>query len=211
MFKLRLHKITKEDEVGYFAPRTWGFWRTLTVCFCVFSIAGHWLEMPYCWFMDHFFGLVSEDYAIWNDPWYHPYWVYGFGAVAMTLVIEPLKERIVMRCKTLWGAMLETFSVAIALSMLMELIIGWLVNQPDQFGRYPYWDNSQLPFNVFGQAWLVNDVVIALMAMLYVWLFYPLICKGFARLDPRVANVVFAFIIVGFSACCIVSYTQLGL
>lgn len=211
MSKFRLHRITKRDEIGYFAPRTWGFWRTLIVCFCVFSIAGHWLEIPYCWFMDTFFGIVSDDYAVWADPWYHPYWAYGFGAVVMTLAIEPLKERIVARRQTLWGALLETFVIAVVLSLVMELVIGWLVNQPDAFGRYPYWDNSQLPLNVFGQAWLVNDVVIAIVAMLYVWVLYPLICDGFAHVRPRTANIVFAVIVVGFAACCAVSYAQLGL
>ena len=210
MSKFRLHKVTKEDEIGYFAPRTWAFWRTLIVCFCVFSIVGHWLEIPYCWFMDKFFGIVSDDYAIWLDPWYHPYWVYGFGAAAMTLLIEPLKERLIARRKTLWGALLETFVLAVVISMVMELAIGWLVNQPDEFGRYPYWDNSQFPLNIFGQAWLVNDIVIAAVAMLYVWVLYPLICEGFVRLSSRTANVVFVAIVVGFVVCCIVSYAQLA-
>lgn len=211
MSKFRLPRMTKSDEVGYFAPRTWEFWRTLILCFCVFSIAGHWLEMPYCWFMDRFFGIVSPDYAIWYDPWYHPYWAYGFGAVAMTLAIEPLKERMITRRKTLWGALLETFFIAVVLSMVMELVIGWMVNQPDEFGRYPYWDNSQLPFNVFGQAWLVNDVVIAVMAMLYVWVLYPLICEGFKCLSSHSANIVFGVVVVGFAVCCTVSYVQIGL
>ena len=211
VIKRQLHRITKKDEIGYFAPRTWEFWLVLLVCFCVFSIAGHWLEIPYCWFMDRFFGIVSDDYAIWSDPWYHPYWAYGFGAVAMTLVIEPLKERIITRRKTLWGALLETFVIAIILSMVMELVIGWLVNQPDANGKYPYWDNSQLPLNIFGQAWLVNDIIIAVVAMLYVWVLYPLIYEGFLRLRPRVAQSLFVVIVIGFAACCTVSYAQLGL
>ena len=66
VLKRQLHRITKKDEIGYFAPRTWEFWIVLLVCFCVFSIAGHWLEIPYCWFMDRFFGIVSDDYAIWS-------------------------------------------------------------------------------------------------------------------------------------------------
>lgn len=206
-----LHKITKKDEIGYFSPRNWEFWRALIVAFCLICIIGHWMEMPYCWLMDRLFGIVSEDYAVWTDPWYHPYWVYGFGAVVMTLVIEPLKELIIMHRKTLWGALLETFAITVVLSMLMELIIGWMVNQPDEFGEYPFWDNSQLPLNIFGQAWLVNDVFIGLMAMLYVWIIFPLICEGFSLLRPSVANFVFVLLVVGFAACCIASYMELAM
>lgn len=211
MAKLGLHRITEHDEIGYFAPRTWPFWRALIVCFCLGALAGHWLEIPYCLLMDRCFGIVSEGYPVWTDPWYHPYWVYGVGAVVMTLVIEPLKERLIMRRRTLAGAVLESFAVTVVLSMLLELVIGLLVNQPDAAGEYPYWDNSDLPLNVLGQAWLVNDVLIGLVAVVYVWVIFPLVCEGFARLRPPVANGLFAILVTGFAACCAVSYLQLWL
>ncbi len=209
MTQLKLHKLTKEDEIGYFAPKTWAFWRSLIASFCIFCIVGHWLEGLYCIIMNSLFGIVEPDYAIWIDPWYHPYWVYGIGAVLMTLFIEPLKERIIKRRKTLWGSLLQTFVIVVFLSMLMELIIGLLVNQPDEFGEYPYWDNSQLPLNILGQAWLVNDVFIGLMAVIYVWFLYPLICEGFRALKPRTANIALAVVVAVFAGCCIASYTQL--
>ncbi|MCI9130227.1 MAG: putative ABC transporter permease [Eggerthellaceae bacterium] len=205
-----LPRLTLESEVGYFTPKTWAFWRSLIVCFCVFAIVGHWLEIPYCLFMDSAFGIVDGDYAVWTDPWYHPYWIYGIGAVIVTLLVEPLKEWIVVRRKTLWGALLQTFIMVTLIAMLTELIMGWLVNQPDEFGKYPFWDNSQLPLNVFGQAWLVNDMVIGAIAVAYVWLLYPLICEGFQRLRPKHANVAFAIIMAAFAACCITSYVQLA-
>ncbi len=211
MVRKPLHKITKDDEVGYFAPRTWEFWRAVIVCFCLFSLVGHWLEIPYCLFMSNVFGIVDADYSVWTDPWYHPYWVYGFGAVIVTLIVEPLKERIIMKRKTLWGALLESFVLLVLLSMVIELIAGWLINQPDAMGEYPYWDNSELPLNIFGQAWLVNDVCIGIAAMFYVWIFYPLVCEGFALLKPKAANIVFVLIVVGFIILCVVSYTQLVL
>lgn len=205
---LRLHRITEDDQIGYFAPRTWQFWRALIVCFCLFSIVGHWLEIPYCFFMDHFFGIVEDDYAVLSDPWYHPYWVYGIGAVAMTLIVEPLKEHFVMASKTLRGALAKSFACVVLVALAMELGIGLLVNQPDAAGEYPYWDNSQLPLNVLGQAWLVNDLFIGVVAMVYVWVLYPLVCEGFLRLRPTQANVLFACVIVGFALCCIASYAQ---
>ena len=205
------HTMTKNSELGYFAPKTWVFWRSIIVCFCIFTIVGHWLEIPYCLFMDSAFGIVADDYAVWTDPWYHPYWVYGFGAVVMTLVIEPFKERMIMRRKTLFGAFLESLVFAILLAMVMELVIGWIVNQPNEFGKYPYWDNSQLPLNIFGQAWLVNDVVIGLVAMIYVWILYPLICRFFRTVKPDVANAVALVIVLIFVGCCTVSYLELWL
>ena len=209
--KTHTHKITAKNEVGFAAFRTWPFWRAIVVAFCVGCIVGHWLEIPYCMFMNYFFGIVDPDYAVWTDPWYHPYWVYGVGAVFMTLLVEPLKERIILRRKTLWGALLETFLIVVFLSMLMELIIGLIVNQPDASGEYPYWDNSQLPLNVLGQAWLVNDVFIGLAAMLYVWVLYPLICEGFSLLRPPMANIMLVVIVVGFAAACTGSYLELAL
>jgi uncharacterized membrane protein len=209
MAKLRLNRSTKTDEIGYFAPRTWEFWRGVIVCFCVFCIVGHWVEIPYCMFMDYFFGIVDDTYAVWSDPWYHPYWVYGFGAVAMTLVFEPFKERFIVRRKTLAGALAEFYVCAVVLSAVMECVIGWMINQPDETGSYPFWDNSQLPLNIFGQAWLVNDMVIGLMAVLYLWVLYPLIMRGLLALRPSVANWVFALVVVGFALCCVLSYTQL--
>ena len=204
-----LHKMRKEVELGYFAPKTWPFWRCLVVCFCIFTIAGHWLEIPYCMFMDHCFDIVADDYAVWTDPWYHPYWVYGVGVMFMTFIIEPLKEHIVARRKTLVSAILETFVLAVLVSMVLELVIGFIVNQPDEMGEYPFWDNSQLPLNVLGQAWLVNDVVIGVMAMLYVWVFYPLIAWTLNRIGPRAANIAFAVVVVVFLGCCTASYAEL--
>ncbi len=211
MKKHILYKPTKEDEIGYFAPKTWGFWRSVIASFCIFTIVGHWLEIPYCMFMDYFFGIVADDYAVWTDPWYHPYWVYGFGSVAITFLIEPLKESIVKRRRTLAGALLETFITCVTIAAMLELVIGLMINQPDSTGKYPFWDNSGLPFNIFGQAWLVNDIVIGFVAVIYVWVLYPLVCEGFILLkSERKANLVLAIIVIVFLGCCTASYIQLN-
>lgn len=211
MKKHILYKPTKEDEIGYFAPKTWGFWRSVIASFCIFTIVGHWLEIPYCMFMDYFFGIVADDYAVWTDPWYHPYWVYGFGSVAITFLIEPLKESIVKRRRTLAGALLETFITCVTIAAVLELVIGLMINQPDSTGKYPFWDNSGLPFNIFGQAWLVNDIVIGFVAVIYVWVLYPLVCEGFILLkSERKANLVLAIIVIVFLGCCTASYIQLN-
>lgn len=205
-------------RVGFFAPRTWAFWRALATCFCACCLLGHWLEFPYCWMTDSLFGIVEDDYALYTDPWFHPYWVYGFGALGMTFALEPVKGRLVRRCGRMWRAVLASFLAAVVLAMLMEWGMGALVNQPDGAGNYPYWDNSELPFNVGGQAWLFNDVFIALAAMVYMWLIFPLVCRGYAWLErgrgrapsPRRANAVFACLVAAFAAACARSYALLA-
>lgn len=142
--------------------------------------------MPYCWSWIAFSASWPTTTPVWTDPWYHPYWVYGFGAVFMTLLIEPLKERLILHRKTLWGAFLESLVIAILAAMVLELVMGWLINQPDPTtGEYPFWDNSQLPGNVFGQAWLVNDFFIGLAAMIYVWVISRSSARGSRGSPPK--------------------------
>lgn len=173
--------LTKEDETAYFEPRTWAFWRGIIMYFFLFSVVGHWMEIPYCLSMDALFGIVDADYAIFLDELYVPYWVYGAGAAAITILLLPLKIRLVGRRKTMWGAALEFFVMAVVLCAALECIMGWIVNQPDALGEYPYWDNSQLPLNIFQQAWLVNDIFLGLVTLGYVWFAFPF-CQKFCKL-----------------------------
>lgn len=192
-----------------FAPKTWAFWRNNTMCFCVNNILGHCLESVYCKVMDKCFGIIDEGYAIKFDPWYHPYWVYGLGGEAMTFIFEPIKEEILGRHRSMTGAMLETYAIAVLAAMGMELGFGLLVNRPDENGNYPYWDNSKLPLNIFKQAWLVNDLVMGAVAVAHTWLAYPLFCKGMSKLSARAANVAFAATVGVFAAACVSSYGRL--
>lgn len=204
---MKYFKFDKSNQIGYFHPKTWEFWRSLITAFCIICILGHILEFSYCIIIDNVFDIIENDYAVWSDPIYHPYWVYGFGAIFMTFIIEPVKEQILKRRKTLKGAILQTFLVTVVISAWLELIFGLLINQPDQLGNYPYWDNSHLPFNILGQAWLVNDIFIGLGATIYVWFVYPLICE-FYKISKN-ANLNFIIILICFSTCCLLSYSQL--
>lgn len=189
-------KFFPKDENGRYQILTLEWWRTLFVVFCVFCWVGHWLEIPYCTFMDQF-GIVAEDYSVWVEPWFTPYWVYGIGAVAMTLFIEPFREDVASHRKTRWGTILETFIYTVVLAAILETVIGLIINQPDAVtGEYPYWDNSQLPLNILGQGWLVNDLVIGVMAILYLWVFYPVIDRWLRSMRPWLANTICVALIV---------------
>ena len=165
MAALSSFKLHEADEFRYFTPKTWFFWRGVIINFCVFCLVGHWLEIPYCMFMDWAFHVVADDYDVWTDPLWVPYWVYGLGTVFITLTLLPLKIHILEQRKTMWGAALEFFVMAVVLCAALECIMGWIVNQPDALGEYPYWDNSQLPLNIFQQAWLVNDIFLGLVTL----------------------------------------------
>ena len=198
--------LTKEDETAYFEPKTWAFWRGIIMYFFLFSVVGHWMEIPYCLSMDALFGIVDADYAIFLDELYVPYWVYGAGAAAITILLLPLKIRLVGKRKTMWGAALEFFVMAVVLCAALECIMGWIVNQPDALGEYPYWDNSQLPFNIFQQAWLVNDIFLGLVTLGYVWFVFPF-CQKFCKLiGDKAADGLFWAVIAIFVIICVLSY-----
>lgn len=194
---------------SWFAPKTWAFWRALIVCFVVFNIVGHWIELGYCIIIDSLFDTVEDHYTVWHDPWWHPYWVYGFGAVFMTLVFEPIKEHLMKGSSSVWATILKTFLIAMFVSMVLELTFGLIVNQPDASGQYPYWNNEKLPLNVLNQAWLVNDFFLGLAATIYVWIVFPLVCAGFEHMKPRSANILFVLIVAGFALCCLTSYLEI--
>lgn len=204
-FKRVFMRFFTKDQEGRFHVLTLEWWRTLFTVFCVFCWVGHWLEIPYCTFMSQF-GIVADDYAVWVEPWFTPYWVYGIGAVAMTLVIEPFREDVIAKRRTTWGAVLETFAYTVAVAAVLETVIGLIINQPDAAGVYPYWDNSQLPLNILGQGWLVNDLVIGVMAILYLWVFYPAIDAWLRSLRPWVANTVCVALVALIVVAALLSY-----
>lgn len=196
----RAHRFlfNRRDESSYFEPHSIGFWRNLIIYFFLFSMVGHGMEVPYCAVMGSVFGIIENDYAAVVDPWYVPYWVYGFGAVALSLIMVPLKIKILDRCKTLWGACVLFFVCAVALCAILETVMGLIINQPDQFGEYPFWDNSKLPLNILQQGWIVNDFFLGFVSVFFVWVLFPLCQKCMKIIGEKWANRVF----VGVAGCC---------
>lgn len=196
---------------GYFEPGSWRFWCSALVCFCLCCLLGHALEFPYCLAMDALFGIVDDDYAVFVDPWYVPYWVYGFGALGMTLLLEPVRTRALARRRTAAGALLETFAFAVLLCAVLETGFGLLINQPDVNGVYPFWDNSRLPGNILQQGWVVNDLAIGGVAMVYVWGIFPLVHALVCRLRPVPRHALVSGVFTSFAACCCATAAYLWL
>lgn len=185
--------------------KTWEFWRNQAVYFCVFSLVGHWLEIIYCLFMDYHFGIVDPESLVWDD-FLSPFPVYGFGVIICAVAMVPLRSWLCERCSTKPRAAGVFYLIGVFASMAMELAQGFLQNQPDENGEYPLWDNSELPLNILGQAWLVNDIMIALVMFGYVWGLYPVMERGIAKLPQRVANIGAAVVVVAFLVLCTVKF-----
>lgn len=194
----------EENNTDRQKTSTWSFWRNLAVYFCIFSVIGHWLEILYCSFMD-IFGIVADDSLVWDDPMY-PFLVYGIGVVVCVVALVPLRKGLAKRCKSSGCTVLSFYLITVLVCMLMELIMGLLLNQPNHIGEYPLWDNSELPLNILNQAWLINDLALGAVAMLYTWFVYPLSERLLARIPPRLLNVIAVVIVVGFIVLCVVKF-----
>ena len=180
------------------------FWRNLALYFCVLSVIGHWIEIPYCLFMDQF-GIVDPESLVWDDPFY-PFLVYGVGATVCSVALVPVRDELRSRCKGRFSAVTSFFVIATVACMLMELVMGFMLNQPNALGVYPLWDNSELPLNVLGQAWLVNDLTLGAVATLYTWVVYPAAERALDRIRPQSLDRIAALIVAGFVVLCAVKF-----
>ena len=189
--------------------RDWRFWCDMVVYFCIFSVVGHWCEWGYCLFNDHFFGIVDPNSGVWNDINY-PFFVYGVGVVVASIVLVPYRAMLIKWRQSGVRAGIHFFIVSIFVAMGAELTQGFLQNQPDQYGNYPLWDNSQLPGNILGQAWIVNDVLIAVLLFFFVWIAYPTGSKLLCRL-PDAVRIVFTLVVAaGMAVLTVYEYTTFG-
>lgn len=162
------------------------------------------MEILYCSFMN-IFGIVDADSPVWDDPLY-PFMVYGIGVLVCAIALVPLRIQLVKRRKTMWAPHWNSSSSP-CLCMAMELAMGFLLNQPDAAGNYPLWDNSQLPGNILGQAWIVNGIGLGAVGMLYTWVIYPLRQKTLAKVPIRIMRPAAAIVVVGFVVLCVVKFS----
>lgn len=194
------------------------FWRNQAVYFCVFSMVGHWMEIVYCLIMDACFGIVDPESLVWDDALY-PFPVYGVAVVVCAVIFAPLRDYLVSRQANRQSsrqlrapasgtrvACGQFYLIAVVASMTMELTQGFIQNQPDENGVYPLWDNSQMPLNILGQAWLVNDILLGFALTLYVWLVLPALDAAVARLPRTVANAGAGVIVCAFIVLCVVKF-----
>ena len=197
--------LTLRREADFARLKTWPFWRTMIIYFCVFSIVGHMVEYPYCWLGMKFFGTVDPTSEVLANP-FKPFFVYGIGIVFCCVLLEPFKSYLHFRIRNPKVAMFVFYVISVFLGMGFELGQGFLQNQPVD-GVYPLWDVSTYPGNILGQAWIVNDVLIGLIITVIVWIVLPPCNYYVSHLDADVANLACFLIVVGTAILTFITYT----
>lgn len=186
------------------APKTWDFWKSMIIYYCLFSIIGHWMEAGYCLLIKH--GIMPGKYdplsGIWRD-YLNPFPVYGAGMVACALLLFPVKTWFQDKFKGSKCAMLKTIVASYAFNMVvvaaLELILGLTSNIPDANGNYPLWDYSNMPFNFMGQICLLNTLLFAAVASLMSWVVWPSLQTLYRKLPQDVKNISFVGVIVFYA------------
>lgn len=183
----------------FYNPRTWAFWRSLIIYFCLFSIVGHWMEAAFCLLIKYGIvpGIYDPNSQIWSD-WLYPFPVYGFGTVACALVLYPIKNALQRRIHNGWGPVAASFVVNTLVCSAIELTLGLIQNQPVD-GVYPLWDYSNMFCNFMGQICLQNSLAFGAVATLMTWIVYPGLEKLMGRLSNNAANVLFIVVIAFFA------------
>lgn len=195
---LRIHKLTEKDEIG-FPRRARGI-----------SARAYRLLLPVL----HLGALPEMGRRLrrMDRPVASPLLGLRLRRGVHDAAHRALKERLILHRKTLWGAFLESLAVAILAAMVLELVMGWLINQPDPTtGEYPFL--GQLPTarqrvrpGVARERLLHrtggHDICMGHL---------PARLRGASRGSPQRRPTSPAPIIVGFAACVTASYLELKL
>lgn len=168
------------------------FWKRVITYTVLMAVVGHLIENVYTGIGFHLgsFTINDPNYAdIWLRP-FKPMWVYSICTIFFFFLIIPLKERIhkQLRSKTLNVAVV--FGVAFLIAFLTELVMGLLLNQPNEQGVYPLWDFTGYDWTVLNQAYLVNDLWYAVLISICAFVIFPLLERRLAKLNPRTQTLV---------------------
>lgn len=187
--------------------RTWVFWRDLIIYFIIFSFAGHWAEMSFCYgiHLGIFMGDVDfSEVMLWHQ-WLFPYFAEGVAIVLIVVVLTPIKEWLLRKfgwkgpgnpytAKILIPAILVSFIVTAAICTTIDFTCGMICNQ-----NYEVWDYRALPFNFMGQICLQNSTVYSIAASILLWIVYPLMDTALRRI-PKFASDGLFFALLGIYA-----------
>lgn len=195
----RVHEMVLEAWDLY-KPRTWSFWRSMIIYYCLFSIVGHWMEAGFCTLI--MWGIVPGIYdpnsGIWHD-YLNPFPVYGFGMVACAVLLYPLKNVLEDKLGGLWKPLLVSFVLNTLVCSGIELTLGLVQNMPDANGVYPLWDYSTMPFNFMGQICLQNSLLFGVVATLVTWVIFPALQRIYVRLPEDMRQALFVVVVVFYA------------
>ncbi|WP_080798997.1 putative ABC transporter permease [Arabiibacter massiliensis] len=183
-----------------FAP-SWKRWRSLAIVFCVFSVAGHWVEVGYCQLVR--LGVVPGVYdpasPILSD-WLSPYCVYGVGAMVCVLALTPAKDLLLRAFRGRAMPLVLSFALNALVCAGLEFAMGLAFNQPLRGDALPLWDYRGMPCKFLGQVCLQNVVAFGLVATFMTWIVCPRLETLFRRASNHAMDDAFAAVASGFAA-----------
>ncbi len=170
------------------------FWKRVITYTLLMAVVGHLIENFYTG-IGFFLGSFSADHPNYVDIWLcplKPMWVYSLCTIFFFFIIIPLKEWIHKRLRSKTLNVAAVFGSAFLITFLTELIMGLLLNQPDEFGVYPLWDFTGYNLTVMNQAYLVNDFFYAILITVCAFFIFPLLERRMAQVRPRVQTITMA-------------------
>jgi uncharacterized membrane protein len=161
--------------------RKWSFWRSAFIVFLFFSILGHVLEYFWWW------GLNLGDK--WQFPSALVAEPYGFGALAILLLVYPLVRR---RKFGVVGTFIAGLIVTTAVEFLCALVSVLF------YGYNPYWDYSNDFLNLFGFVCLENSLAFGLVALVFVYFIFPWLDNTLLKLNNKILNAIVVVVAVWY-------------
>jgi len=168
------------------------FWKRVIAYTLLMAVVGHLIEYVYTGFgflLGHFDATDPNYVEIWV---YHlkPMWVYSVCTLFFFFIIIPLKELIHKKLRSKVLNVVAVFAAAFLIAFLTELIMGLLLNQPNELGIYPLWDFTDYSWTVLNQAYLVNDFWYAVLITVCAFFVFPPLEYRLAKLHPRTQTIV---------------------
>lgn len=164
-------------------PRSLYRWQELFIYFWVFSGIGHYAE-------------ILAGYLSLTGSW-HPKMPtitpiappYGFGVLAAIVFVVPIKEK--YNLNPAW-----TFVLGTVVMMLVEMLCGAVIIL--MFGYNPFWDYSAAPLNICGLTCVGNGLMFGVLAMLFVYVLYPLFERLLQIIGPKRIKVIFWILAISY-------------
>lgn len=155
-----------------------GFYKMFWIFFigCFLGVV---VETIFCFVTQH--GLIQSRSGLIYGP-FNP--VYGFGAVALTIVLKPLSDK-----RDLW-----IFLGSMVIGSAFEYLCSWV--QETVF-HTTSWDYSYLPFNFGGRTCLLYAFFWGILGLLWVKEIYPRLSHLIERI-PKLLGTILTWILVVF-------------
>ena len=149
------------------------------IIFFVFSFLGHYLEV--FWAIVKSLAVNSTWYPVINDP--IPLAApYGLGAVAIALVVLPLKEK--KQLSKPWVFLLSAITAGVV-EFFSALIVVLF------YGKNYFWDYSDQPLNLFGFTSVWACFLFGVSSLVFIYLIYPGYQKVMQKITKNQLKYIF--------------------